>query len=166
MKNIFILFSICILSTYHVFCQNDVGYKVTDFSTAATRHLKISGTESSVFIASLFTRFPETKRKDYTWKFKNVLIPGIEKPLTLQVHQGITGIEKKVVDDSTSSCSYTYFHTFMNDENKAKLLTEKKPSEQDAILIYIKRGRKKVIKTKEELKLVEEYILSLYPKNS
>ena len=54
----------------------------------------------------------------------------------------------------------------MNDENKAKLLTEKKPSEQDAILIYIKRGRKKVIKTKEELKLVEEYILSLYPKNS
>jgi hypothetical protein len=67
--------------------------------------------------------------------------------LTFQVHQGVDGCSATSVSDTNSCCKRAYFQTFANEENKTSLLNSKKTTEQNAIIIYVKRGRNQVIKT-------------------
>lgn len=166
MKKSLILLSLIILSSYQANSQDIEGYKMTELITGGGKNIQIIGAESSLFVESLFVQYPETKRKGYVWKFKNILIPGIDEPLTFQVHQGLYGCSPPAIADTNSCCIKAYFHTYENEKYKKSLLDDKKITEQDAILIYVKRGRNHVIKTENEAKLIKEYLLKLYAERS
>ncbi|MFT6244798.1 MAG: hypothetical protein ACJA0U_001138 [Salibacteraceae bacterium] len=152
MKKILILLSLIILSSSHAVSQDDDGCQMTALIAGGGKNIQIVGAESSLFIESLFAEFPDTKRKGYKWKFKNVVVPGLDKPVTFQVHQGLSGRN----ENGTG-----YFNTFMDDKYKKMRLAQNIETENPAVIIYVKRGRNHVIKTDEEDKLVREYLLSI-----
>jgi hypothetical protein len=162
MKKSLILLSLIISFSYQVNSQDTDGYKMTGLIAGGGKNIQIIGTESSLFVDSLFAQFPKTKRKGYIWKFKNVLIPGIDVPLTFQVHQGISGCSSQEVNNTNSCCTTGYFRTFSNEKHKKILLENKKITEQVAIIIYLKRGRNHVIKTETDADLVKKHLLSIY----
>ena len=153
MKKSLILLSLIILSSYSSNAQNSQGCEITGLIAGGGKNFQIIGTESSSFADSLFAQFSNTKRKGYKWKFKQVSIPGLDKPVTFQVHQGLAGRN----ENGTG-----YFNTFMNEEYKEMRLSQNIETETPAIIIYVKRGRNHVLQTKEEAKLVKEYLLSIY----
>lgn len=118
---------------------------------------QIIGDSSEVLVENLFNEFTKVKRKGYIWKFKNVDIPGLEEPVTLQIHQGMHGITNHEGDSSYCK-NGSYFTTFTSEKYRQKRLTNQKPNEKLAVLVYIKRGRKFAIVDYKEAKLVEEYL--------
>jgi len=116
-------------------------------------NFQITGKENSAkYINALFSNFPETKKKGYVWKFKNIEIDGIDHELTFQVHKGISG--KK--DNGAG-----YFHTFTSEKYKNQLLANQQQNESEALIIYVKDGRKHPLKSMDEATLVKDYLMSL-----
>lgn len=126
------------------------------------QNFQIVGEDSKKLVDSLFAHYPKTNRKGYIWKFKNVAIPGIEEPVTLQVHQGLYGEHVEHSEDSTKCKNGHYFTTFTSEKYKQQRLANKKPNEQDAITIYIKEGRKYGISDVEDAKIAKAFLLALY----
>jgi hypothetical protein len=85
------------------------GFGLTSYSQMTTQcnintliagggnNFEIIGEESNLMVDSLFSNLPNTKRKGYKWKFKNIIIPGIDTPLSFQVHQGMRDV--KIMED-------------------------------------------------------------------
>lgn len=164
MKKSLILFSFLALTTYQSNAQNSEDYKMTQVIKGGGHNFQIIGDASDAFADSLFSHLPETKRKGYVWKFKNVQITGIAEPVTFQVHQGLYGSSGGPNCDTSSCGGSSYFYTFTSEKYKRTRLSQNIPTEDKAILIYVK-GRKKydyVIKTKEEADLVRDYLQSLF----
>ena len=160
MKNLLILLTL--LFAFHTNAQNSNPNKVHQLVTGGGHNFKVIGIESYAFIDSLFSHFPQTKRKGYIWKFKNVHIPGIENPVTLQVHQGLSGGAVRNDIDTTICKPGSYFNTFTSEKYKQKRLSQSPASESPAILIYIKRGRNYVVSSKSEVELIRNYLSSIY----
>ncbi len=128
-----------------------------------SRDFQIVGQASFTMIDALFTAFPKTKKKGYIWKFKQVNVPGLDAPVTFQVHQGLYGTNSNEAADSTSKCKGGfYFNTFTSEKYKEIRLNQNRPNEQPAILIYVKRGRNFAIGTKEEAELIKTYLETIY----
>lgn len=162
MKNSIVLLSLLFLTSNLAYAQDSSQCSMTNFITGGGRNFKITGSESSSFADSLFSHFPQTKRKGYIWRFKKVMIPGFDESVTLQVHQGISGTYNNS-DSDTSTCNRgSYFNTFTSEKYKQSRIAQNKPSEQPALLIYVKRGRNYGLKTKEEAEFVRKYLLSLH----
>lgn len=152
MKKTLTLLALTFCFVFQANAQNSEDLKLTYLIAHESWNFQIVGEESNQIVSSLFANLPETKRKGYKWKFKNVVIPGLDEPVTLQVHQGLAG---------QSANGRGYFNTFMNEEYREIRLAQNIGSENPAIIIYVKRGRNKILKT-EEAKFVKEYLLSLY----
>jgi hypothetical protein len=107
------------------------------------QNFKLIGESSYDLIDNLFANYPKTNRgKKYVWKFKNINVPGIEEPVTFQVHQGIHGT-KIFHENFKCELGCAYFHTFKNSKNKEEMLANlAKNNEQRAVIIYIKKGNK------------------------
>lgn len=155
-----ILFILTFFSLNNIFSQNSSDYKIVSLMAGGGYNFEIMGSASPSFADSLFSHFSVKKRKGYIWKFKNVRIAGIDKPLTFQVHQGLAGVAPCKGNPICQSGGY--FHTFVSEKYKQKLLANKKSNETDCLIIYLKRGRNHVVKTEEEAKLVYAYLLSIY----
>jgi hypothetical protein len=166
MKKLLLLLSLLILSCFQSQAQDSEECKITSLITGRGKNFQIIGDESGSFADSLFARLPETKRKGYIWKFKKVHVPGIDEPLTFQVHQGLHGINEIPPSDTTSYRGSMFFHTFTSEKYKQSLLDHKKPTDELAIVIYLRRGRNHAIKTNEEAALVKSYLLSIYESKS
>lgn len=133
------------------FSQITAQCKINTLIAGGGNNFEIVGEESNQMVDSLFSNLPNTKRKGYKWKFKNIIIPGIDAPVTFQVHQGMAGCEDN---------GRFYFVTFTSEDNKTERQTSK--NEEEAIIIYVKRGRNHILKTEEQTKIVREYLLSIY----
>lgn len=131
------------------------------YKTGNGWNCQLTGNESNLLIDSLFYHHPKTKRKGYVWKFKNVTVDGVEKPVTFFVHKGIRGTIEKAPNDTTLCKGSSYFHTFTSEKYKKRLLDNRKPTEQDAVIIYLSRGHKYGI-PREEAELVKEYLMELF----
>ena len=160
MKNLLIILTL--LFVFNANAQNTNINKVNQLVTGGGHNFEVIGIESYAFIDSLFSHFPQTKRKGYIWKFKNVHVPGIENPVTLQVHQGLSGGSVNNNVDTTICKPGSYFNTFTSEKYKQKRLSQSPASESPAILIYIKRGRNYVVSSKSESELIRNYLLSIY----
>jgi hypothetical protein len=135
------------------FSQSNNDCTLTNLKAGGGYNYQIIGEVSEQMVDTLFVNLPETKRKGYVWKFKNINIPGIDESLTFQVHQGIAGSEQN---------GRGYFNTFESEKYKTERLARKTENEKPAIIIYVKHGRNHVLKTPEEAKIVKEYLLSLF----
>lgn len=166
MKKSLLLLSLLIVSCFQSQAQDSEQCKITRLISGGSKNFQIIGDESGSFADSLFAQLPETKRKGYIWKFKKVRVPGIDEPLTFQVHQGLYGINEIPPSDTTSYRGSRYFHTFTSEKYKQLLLDNKKPTDEHAIVIYLRRGRKNAITTNEEAELVKKYLLSIYESRS
>lgn len=142
--------------------QKNNQIECSQFSAFGGTHLVIVGEDSEKLADALFAQFPDTKRNGYKWKFKKVSIPGIEEPLTLQVHQGVYGTRNTANGSSGGCCNETYFHTFDNEKYKQQKLATQKETEERAITIYLKRGRNFDAATKEEAEIIKNYLTTLY----
>jgi len=157
MKNLFII--VCLLiSTSPSFSQcctqtNSINYLISGGGEDyGGYNFQFYGDATDTFFESILTELPESKRKNYTWKFKDVKIEGIEEAVSFEIHRGLKG---------NSENGHSYFNTFKNEKNKTLLLSRKKESEMSAIVIYVRNGRKNALKTKEQAKIVKEYLLSI-----
>jgi hypothetical protein len=153
MKKIMILFALTFFTSHSSFSQNSEKSNLTCLIAGGGKNFQMIGNESNTMIDSLFTNLPKTKRKGYIWKFKNVQIPGLDSPVTFQVHQGLSGKGNK---------GNVYFTTFTSEKYKKDRLAQNIDSEEPAIIIYVKRGRKHILKTEEEVKNVKQYLLLIY----
>lgn len=142
-----------IISDLTLLSQSPDQFQITELIAGGGHNFLISGDDSEKIIDSLFSNLPATKRKGYVFKFKKLHIPGIDQSLTFQVHQGITGSEEN---------GQGYFNTFGSEKYKNERLASKKDTEKPAIIIYVKRGRNHFLKTEEEVKIVKDYLLSIY----
>lgn len=133
--------------------------EITTAVSAGKHHFQIVGEHSNVFIDSLFANFPKTKRKGYVWRFKNIEIEGLDGSVTLEVHQGLSG--DYVPADGTRCQSGYYFHTFTSEKYKSSLLSKRKANEQEAVMIYIKVGRKYGV-DKAEADAVMAFLKTIY----
>jgi hypothetical protein len=93
------------------------------------------------------------KKGKYLWKIKKVSIPGLNNLITFQIHQGIAG---KLTNGGG------YFHTFENEKYKGNLLSKLKDTEQVAVISYVKSGRTYGLCDEFEIKIVQDYLLSIY----
>lgn len=152
MKKTKILFALAFLTSYNTFSQTSDECNITYLITGGGRNFQIIGEESEKMIDSLFANLPGTKRKGYVWKFKRIHIPGIDQPVTIQVHQGLSGKGEN---------GSGYFNTFTSEKYKTERLSRKKETDKPAIIIYVKHGRNHILKTEEEAKIVKEYLLSI-----
>jgi hypothetical protein len=153
MKNLVILIAFTLSTSYSTFSQTPEACKLTYLLAGGGRNFQLEGNESYMMIDSLFTNLPNTKRKGYIWKFKNVHVPGLDYPVTFQVHQGLAGKAEN---------GRRYFNTFTSEKYRTERLSRKIESEDFAIIIYVKQGRNHVLKTEEEAKIVKNYLLSIY----
>lgn len=150
-KSLFICLIAIVVSGFTYSPSND-DCKLTWLKARGGYNFQLTGKVSVQMIDSLFANFPETKRKGYVWKFKNINIPGVEESLTFQVHQGIAGSEPN---------GRRYFNTFVSEKYKTERLARKTDNEKFAIIIYVKHGRNHVLKTPEETKIVEDFLHSI-----
>ncbi len=138
-----------------------------DLRTVHTLHrghhnLKMIGDDTKAMIDVLFDSQDKKRRRGYVWKFKKVQIPGIDEPVTLQVHEGIHA-SKKINEDECRVGSY--FNTFVNDKYKLQRIEYLKPNEERAMLIYIIRGKQFGLDNRQEANLVKDYLLDLLESN-
>lgn len=112
--------------------------------------------------STLLASYP-SKQKEYTWTLKNVMIPGIDRPLTLDMQQGISGVIKNCSSDEAFVCGSrgSYFLTFANEKEKQLKLNDLKSNENQTILIRAKHGKKYAFKNLEEVQLVKQYLKTL-----
>lgn len=108
------------------------------------------GEETQSFLDSLLLKYPDSKRKNFTWKIKNATIEGIDGELSLEICLGLNG---------NNGNGHGYFYTFQSNQHKELLLSRKKDSEMLGILIYVKKGRKYALKSEEMARIVKEYLL-------
>ncbi|GEM_PF-5459384 len=162
MKKIFILSVFFCFVSLTSKAQTSEGYNMFQFIVGGNHSLQIVGDDSKSFVDSLFANYPKTKRKGYIWKFKNVVIPGLEDPVTLQVHQGLYGEDVINENDSNKCKNGFYFTTFTSEKYKQYRLENKKPTEQDAITIYIREGRNYGLSNKEDAEIVEAFLQAMY----
>lgn len=153
MKKSMLLIALTLCTSFSSFSQNSEEINLTYLIAGGGLNFQMTGNESSIMIDSLFANFPNTKRKGYVWKFKNIQIQGLDYPVTFQVHQGLSGEE----GDGSG-----YFNTFTSEKYKTERLSRKIETEKVAIIIYVKKGRNHILKTEEEAKIVKEYLLSIY----
>ena len=93
-------------------------YGVYDFT--------LSGEESKVMLNKLVGQYSKSKKREkYIWKIKKIEIPGLDKPVTLQIHQGLSGKRENFTG---------YFTTFMNEADKKNKLTQKTIQKQPQLL--------------------------------
>lgn len=153
MKKLLLLFTLVLFTDYSSFSQTSDECNITYLIAGGGRNFQVIGNESYRMIDSLFANHPKTKMKGYVWKFKSIHVPGIDYPVTFQVHQGLSGKEGN---------GKGYFNTFVSEKYKKERLAQKKDVEKPAIIIYVKQGRNHVLKTDEEAKIVKEYLFSIY----
>jgi hypothetical protein len=153
MKKIMILFALTFFTCSSSFSQNSIENSLSYLIAGGGRNFQIIGNESSSMIDSLFAKLPNTKRKGYVWKFKNIQIPGLDYPVTFQVHKGLAGKDEN---------GRGYFNTFKSEKYKTERLSRKKETEKYAIIIYVKQGRNHILKTEEDAKIVKDYLLMIY----
>ena len=159
MKSIIVISAFLLSITASAQCN--ANGKLTGLISGGNHNFKMVGDESNVLIDSLFANLPKTKRKGYTWKFKNVQIPGVSEPVTFDVRQGVHGLSKS---NSQSSCcgSTSYFHTYTSEKYRQERLKIRTESEKDAVIIYVKKGKRFGLEDKKEIELVKEYLLAFY----
>lgn len=124
-------------------------------------NLRFTSDESEKIVDALFGRYPQVKRKKYSWKFKNVQVPGFEETLSFRVYQGIVGIDTTGIIPNARFLGCYYFCGFQNDSQKELRLEKKLPSEKIAVNIYIKTRKKESLKSRDEIALVESYLKNL-----
>jgi len=151
MKKALLLTVLLAFTGLNSFSQSTDQCEISTLMLAGGSNFQIMGEGSNNMVDALFLKLPNTKRKGYIWKFKDVQIPGIETPITFQVHQGLAVRENGA----------GYFNTFTSEKYKAERLAHKKDIEQAAIIIYVKQGRNFILKSEEEAKIVREYLLSI-----
>lgn len=162
MKTLNLLIIIIIFSPQFCSTQESKEINISTISSNYGTFYSISGENAVPYIDALFTQFSDKKKRGYIWKFKNVQIPGISKPVTLQVHQGIRGTKERD-SCSTSKCGGgSYFHTFTSEKYKETLLSRKKDNEKDALVVYIRRGRSYGLKSKKDTELAKIFLESIY----
>lgn len=162
MKKALIFYISFLIISGSSFAQNSENCSMHHLIIGGNHNFQIVGEDSKTFIDSLFAHYPKTKRKGYIWKFKNVAVPGIEEPVTLQVHQGLYGEHLEHAKDSTKCKNGHYFTTFTSERYKQQRLDNKKSNEQDAVTIYIKEGRNYGISNVEDAKIVKAFLISFY----
>jgi hypothetical protein len=143
------------------FAQTSENSKISQLIVGGNHNFQLVGEDSKTLIDSLFAHYPKTKRKGYVWKFKNVEIPELDNSFTFQVHQGLYGEEVNNGCDTTKCKNGFYFTTFVSEKYKQHRLANKKATEQDAILIYVKNGRKYGASTKEDAEFVKAFLLAI-----
>lgn len=127
-----------------------------------TYNLRFYGDESEKIKTALLKSFPQqVKRKKYVWKFKNIQLQGFEGPLSFQVYEGIFGIDTTGILEDKRYLGSHYFFAFQNDSQKESRMAKKYPSEQVAITIYVKKGKKGSVRTREEIIQVESCLKNL-----
>ena len=145
MKNLILVFSMILLTSVS-FAQcdkpNSLNYLVAgggeDFGGY---NFRFYGDEADGFIDDIIVAHPQLKRKKDTWKIKKVEIDGIEKPVRLKIYRGV---RKQVYN-----CKKNISDKVTNEE-----------AEMPLISIYVFHGRRYSLKTKEQAKIVKEYLLS------
>lgn len=158
---LFILFSLVFLS-FGLMAQCNVTINPSTLVAAGGGggySLRLSGEYSEKITDALFSTFPKVKRKNFSWKFKNVSVPGIDELVTFWVYQGKTGIDTTGEIIGARYKGSFYFHTFDSYAQKEQFLVNKKPGEKIAINVYPYKGKKRL--SKEEATLVEKYLKSL-----
>ena len=162
MKKTLILYISSLLISITSFAQTGDECKISQLIVGGNHSFQIVGNDSKPFIDSLFSHYPKTKRKGYIWKFKNVHIPGLEEPVTLQVHQGLHGEEVRNECDSSKCKDGFYFTTFTSEKYKQYRLENKKPNEKDAITIYVREGRNYGVSNSKDAEIVKAFLLAIY----
>ncbi len=120
---------------------------------------QVIGESSSQLKAAFFHYFQKAPNKKYVWKFKKVIIPGMDKPVTLQVHQGLHGTKEATANSCASGGSY--FNTFINEKYKTEREAQSLNNEEPALLIYIKQGRQFGVNC-DKAEYVEKFISTVY----
>ena len=157
MKNLIII-ACLLVSTNSIYSQccnqpNSINYLISGGGEDyGGYNFQFYGDETDSFLKSMLNEFPESKRKNYTWKFKNVKIEGIDGLVSFELHKGLKG------DGENGS---SYFNTFKNEKSKTFLLSTKTESEMTGIVIYVRNGRKNALKTEEQAQIVKDYLLSI-----
>ena len=157
----FFLFSFFLFSA-NAQCNKDGA--LTQMWVGGNSNFQMVGDESNIFVDSLFANLPRTKRKKYIWTFKDVQVPGVERKLTFEVHQGVWGVSKNKVEGSSCGACY-YSHSYTSEKYKQERLSMRKESEKDIVKIFIREGlfgRKYGLESKEEVELVKAYLLAIY----
>lgn len=162
MKQKFILYIASMLISATAFAQAVEDCTISKFVVAGKYNFQIIGDDASPFVDALVAHYPDSKRKGYFWKFKNIEIPGIDKPLTFEVRQGLFGEEVYDESDGTKCQNGFYFATFTSEACKQDRIANRKPTEQDAISIHVKNGRNYGLSSQEEAEIVRQFLLSLY----
>lgn len=157
MKSLFIAFCLLVFTplTFAQCCfsTNTLNYLISGGGEDyGGYNFQFYGDETDLFLDSILTKFPEMKRKNYTWTSKKVKIEGIDEEVTIKIHSGLKGR-----DENGSG----YFHTYKNSKDKESLLSKNDDSEFPGIVIYVRNGRKNALKTKDQAEIVKEYLLSI-----
>lgn len=152
MKKSVILFVLTIFSYYFSYSQSNEDCNITYLIAGGGHNFQIIGDQSEIMVDSLFSNFPETKREGYVWKFKNVSIPGLDQSISFHVYQGLAGSDEN---------GNEYFNTFVSEKYKTERLSRIKESEESAIIIYVRKGKKHVLRTDDEAKIVKDFLLSI-----
>lgn len=156
MKTTILILSILLLATV-TNAQEKTGTEFQYIKNFNGWHLQLKGHDSQNVIDSLFAHHPKKKRVGHIWKFRKMKISGIDELVTLQVHEGVRG-GVWLRPDSLNCSGSSYFLTFRNKKDKKEKITNLKPSESLGAIVYI-RMKKSV--TKEQAKLVEDYLQNL-----
>lgn len=115
--------------------------------------LKMFGEDSEKLKDALISEYPKFKLKGSRYIIKNIVIPGIEESVTLQIYQG----KHEVKDDNTTS-----FHSYKNLEEKEEFVSNLEPNQNLGVYVYFKKKRKNAFKEIGEAKIAKEYFESLY----
>jgi hypothetical protein len=110
------------------------------------------GNETTDFLNALQSKLTKPKGNKNIIKFKNIQIDGIDQKLTFIVHRGMRG---------TNDNCHSHFNTFKNKKDEQTRLSNQTTTDAPGILIYVRRGGKNALHTKEEANLVKQYLLSL-----
>jgi len=161
MKRKLTLYIASLLISVTLFAQENEDCTISQFVVGGKYNLQIIGDDANPFVDALVAHYPDSKRKGYYWKFKNIEIPGIDKPLTFEVRQGLFGQEQTDAGDGGQFQSSFYFATFTSEACKQDRLANRKPTEQDAISIYVKNGRNYGV-SQEDAEIVRRFLLAIY----
>lgn len=115
-------------------------------------NLRMFGEDSEKLKDAIISNYPKVKLYGSRYKIKDAVIPGIEKPVNIEVYQGV---HEKTDNGST-------FHSFKNLEEKNDFLTMKNDNQSLSVNVYFRHKRRNTFKTIEEAKIAKEYFESLY----
>lgn len=124
-------------------------------------NFQVIGDKSFAYRDSLFSHFDKKPGKRYIWQFKNVEIPGISEPVTLQVHQGVKGYTTAPRYDANWCGGESYFYTFTSEKLKKRILKNQNEFEYPGLVIYVRKGRNYGV-AEGEVEHLEAYLRSIY----